>query len=115
MEVASPELRSVLSIPEALEKIGTGNLCILSVERRPWFKIYGRSMTVADRLGDDRVIIAKWIRRLTDWNGRQAPLQVWQEKIAPLVAAKLAEQKTPVIRFLDQGTAHRRPGQHRRF
>lgn len=95
--------RPVLSEPAALEKIGTGNLCILS--ETEGIKLYGRSMTVADRLADDRVIIAKWVRRLTNWNGRQAPMAVWKEKIAPLLETKLAHQKTPVVRFLDQ--AHR--------
>ena len=92
--------RSVLTEPAALEKIGTGSLCVLS--ENDGLKTYGRSVTVADRLGDDRVVIAKWVRRLTNWNGRQAPLPVWNEKIQPLVEAKLAHQKTPVVRFLTQ-------------
>ncbi len=96
-----PELRPALSEPAALQKIGAGNLCVLSEDNGT--KIYGRSMTVADLLADDRVIIAKWVRRLTNWNGRQAPLAVWAEKIAPLVEAKLAQQKTPVVRFVTQG------------
>jgi len=100
MKVAAPELRPALSQPDALEKIGTGNLCVLSESDDG--KIYGRSITVADKLGDDRVIISKWIRRLTNWNGRQAPLDVWTEKIAPLVESKLAHQKTPVVRFVTQ-------------
>jgi hypothetical protein len=91
---------SILSEPAALEKIGTGTLCVLSENEDG--KIYGRAITVAERLNDDRVIIAKWIRRLTNWNGRQAPLVLWQEKIAPLVEQKLAQQKTPVIRFVNQ-------------
>jgi hypothetical protein len=99
---AVPELRPALSEPAALQKIGTGNLCVLS--ENDGARIYGRSMTVADLLGDDRVIIAKWVRRLTNWNGRQAPLAVWTEKIALLVKAKLAQQKTPVVRFETQGT-----------
>ena len=65
-------------------------------------KTYGRSMTVADRLNDDRVLLAKWIRRLTNWNGRQAPVTLWNEKIVPLIANKLEAQKTPVVRFVDQ-------------
>jgi superfamily II DNA/RNA helicase len=90
--------RPVLSEPAALEKIGTGVLCVLS--ETDGVKTYGRAVTVADRLGHDRVIIAKWVRRLTNWNGRQAPLSVWHEKIAPLVESKLAARhKTPVIRF----------------
>ncbi len=92
--------RSVLSEPAALEKIGTGTLCVLS--EADGLKIYGRAMTVADRLNDDRVIIAKWVRRLTNWNGRQAPLAVWTEKIAPVLEGKLAHLKTPVVRFQTQ-------------
>jgi superfamily II DNA/RNA helicase len=93
-------LHSALSSPAALEKVGVGSLCMLSEPGAP--KIYGRSLTVADRLADGGVVIAKWVRRLTDWNGRQAPLAVWTEKIAPLLEAKLALQKTPVVRLLTQ-------------
>ena len=92
--------RSILSEPAALEKTGTGTLCVLSGTEPE--KVYGRAITVAEILGEGRVIIAKWIRRLTDWNGRQAPLNVWQERIAPLVEQKLARQKTPVVRFVTQ-------------
>lgn len=90
----------VLSEPLALEKSGTGSLCVLS--ETDGVKTYGRSLTVADRLADDRVIIAKWVRRLTEWNGRQAPLAVWNEKIVPLLESKLAHQKTPVVRFITE-------------
>ncbi len=98
--VSAPELLPILSQPDALEKIGTGSLCVIS--ETDCRKTYGRSLTVADRLNADRVIIAKWVRRLTNWNGRQAPGNVWREKIAPLLESKLAAQKTPVVRFLDQ-------------
>ncbi len=94
--------RSVLSEPAALEKIGAGNLCVVSEDAG--VKTYGRSMTVADRLADDRVVIAKWVRRMTNWNGRQAPMSIWKEKIAPLLEGKLAHQKTPVISFHTQPT-----------
>ena len=90
----------VLGIPAALEKVGTGTLCVLSEDEHG--KTYGRALTVADRLGHDRVLIAKWIRRLTNWNGRQVPLAVWDEKIAPLVKERLAQQRTPVVRFQDE-------------
>jgi superfamily II DNA/RNA helicase len=95
----SKRFRSILTEPTALEKIGTGTLAILSEENG--IKVYGRSITVAERLSDDRVLIAKWIRRLTNWNGRQAPFAVWEQKIAPLVQGKLASQKTPVVRFVN--------------
>src|SRR5437868_6202280 len=92
---------SILTEPTALEKVGTGTLCIL--EERDGQKIYGRAITVAELLKDDRVIIAKWIRRLTNWSGRQASLQLWEQKITPLVEKKLAMQKTPTVRFVRQG------------
>ena len=91
---------SVLSLPIALEKVGTGTLCVLSEDEHG--KIHGRALTVADRLGHDRVLLAKWIRRLTNWNGRQVPLSVWEEKIVPLVKERLAQQKTPVVSFQNQ-------------
>ena len=89
--------RSILTEPAALEKIGTGTLCVLSENADG--RIYGRTFTVADRLKDDRIVMSKWVRRLTGWNGRQAPLAIWKEKIAPLLEKKLAQQKTPVVRF----------------
>jgi hypothetical protein len=95
-----PRLVPILSVPCALERVGTGALCVLSENHQG--KVYGRALTVADRFHDDRVIIAKWVRRLTNWNGRQAPLTVWREKIAPLVEQRLALQKTPLFRFVEQ-------------
>jgi superfamily II DNA/RNA helicase len=94
------KLRPILSEPAALEKIGSGTLTVISEDNG--VKIYGRAITVAEWLNADRVIIAKWIRRLTNWNGRQAPFSIWQEKIAPLTGQKLAQQKTPVVRFVNQ-------------
>jgi superfamily II DNA/RNA helicase len=90
-------LISILTRPEALEKVGSGHLAILSENESG--KIYGRAITVADRLNDNRVIIAKWIRRLTNWNGRQADFDLWQQKIVPLVEQRLAQQRMPVVRF----------------
>jgi superfamily II DNA/RNA helicase len=97
---ATPVLRPILSEPTALEKIGQGLLVVL--EEKDGVKTYGRAQTVAEKLNDNRVIIAKWIRRLTNWNGRQADLDVWNGKIAPLVKHKLAGLKTPVVRFVTQ-------------
>ncbi len=94
------ELIPALSVQAALDKVGTGMIVLL--EEKDGQKIYGRASTVADKLGDDRVIIAKWVRRLTNWNGRQAEMAAWKEKIAPLIEQKLAGQKTPVVRFVNQ-------------
>lgn len=90
-------LRSVLSEPAALEKVGTGQLCVLS--EKGGERTYGRCVTVADRLNDDRIYLAKWIRRLINWNARQAPMPLWTSKIAPLVEAKMAAQSLPIVRF----------------
>jgi superfamily II DNA/RNA helicase len=96
-QIITPTHRSILTEPIALEKIGHGSLVVLSEENG--LKTYGRASTVADRLSGERVLIAKWVRRMSNWNGRQAPFAVWQEQIAPLVEQHLAKQKTPVIRF----------------
>lgn len=100
-ETGAPVLHSALSSQAALEKVGTGMIVVLE-ERADGTKIYGRASTVADVLNGDRVIIAKWVRRLTNWNGRQAELSVWKEKIVPLLEHKLAGQKTPVVKFVQQ-------------
>jgi superfamily II DNA/RNA helicase len=98
-----PTFVSVLSVPGALEKVGNGELCVLSESEGT--KTYGRASTVAERIANERVVLTKWVRRLTNWNGRQAPLAVWKEKIVPLLEQKLAQQKTPVVKFVDE--AHR--------
>lgn len=95
------KLLPALSVPAALERIGHGTLELLSED--DGVKTYGRGLTVADLLNDDRVLLAKWIRRLTNWSGRQAPLALWNEKIVPLVEKQLAAQKTPVVRFVRSG------------
>ena len=96
-QVVIRQNRSILTEPAALEKVGHGSLVVLSEENG--IKTYGRATTVADRLSGERVLIAKWLRRMINWNGRQAPFKVWEEQIAPLAAEKLAQQKTPVVRF----------------
>jgi len=102
LKVAATTARPALSVPEALEKIGSGTLCVLS-EDEQGVKTYGRALTVAEKLHNERVIITKWVRRLTNWRGRQAPAQLWQQKIVPLLETRLAQQKTPVVRFVPQG------------
>jgi superfamily II DNA/RNA helicase len=91
----APTLHPLLTIPEALEKFGIGTICALD-EAHP-DSLYGRAITVADRLDDGRVRLTKWIRRLSGWNGRQTTLRAWETEIAPLVARRLAAQHTPVV------------------
>ena len=93
-----PRLRPALTEPAALEKAGTGGICLLS--ETDGAKTYGRAQTVADLLPGERVVLAKWARRATGWKGRNSSLAEWHEKIAPLVTAALAKVKTPVVRFV---------------
>ena len=95
-----PTLIPILGVPAALERVGTGTLCVLSEDGEG--KAYGRALTVADRLGHERILLAKWIRRLTNWNTRQVPLAAWEGKLVPLIREKLAEQRTPVVTFQNQ-------------
>ncbi len=97
----TPRFLPILAIPAAMEKVGVGDLCLLSEDASG--KTYGRALTVAERLGDDRVILAKWVRRLTQWNGRQAPLSVWREKVMPCIENRLAAQRTPLVAFQEVG------------
>ena len=96
-----PEFRPVLSEPDALEKVGIGVLTQLDEENG--FPIYGRATTVAELLNNDRVLLVKWVRRLTRWGGKQAPLQLWNERIVPLLEQKLALQKIPALRLETRG------------
>ena len=96
----APRFVPILSLPEALEKVGRGTLCLLGEDVAG--KVYGRAMTVADRIAGDRVVLAKWVRRLTNWSTRQATLALWREKIEPLLRERLAQQKTPAATFLDE-------------
>lgn len=94
-------LRPALSVPEALGKVGHGVLEM--VAETDGVRTYGRAVTVAELLQDDRLLLAKWARRLTNWNGRQVPPSTWEEKLAPLLASKLAAQRTPVLRYVRVG------------
>ncbi|MDX1951525.1 MAG: DEAD/DEAH box helicase [Verrucomicrobiota bacterium] len=91
------KFRPVVTEPRALERIGTGMLCVLA--ETPDGVIYGRTITVADRLSDGKVLIAKWIRRLIEWQNRQATEQMFDQQIAPRIEQKLAAQRLQVARF----------------
>lgn len=91
------ELRPILAFTHAIEKIGFGHMTVL--EETEQGKIHGRSVTVADRMHDGRLIITKWIRRLINWTSRQAPEEIWEAKLAPLIEKRMADTGTPVVRF----------------
>lgn len=93
-----PALRPVLTEPKALERLGPGALCVVASSADG--PLYGRQVTVAEMLDEGRVRIAKWLRRLTGWNGRQAQLSVWENKIVPLMERRLASQNLSLVRIV---------------
>ena len=94
-------LRPLLSHAPALEKIGNGALIV--IEEHDGVKLYGRALTVADKLNGDRVQMAKWAKKLTNWSLREVPQNVWDESVAPLLAQKLEKtQHTRVLKFWDR-------------
>lgn len=98
--VESLKTHSALSDLAAMEKLSGGPPCLLREDEQG--KTYGKSVTVADILNEDRVLLVKWVRRLTNWNGRQVPRAVWEEKIVPLLREKLAAQMTPLVRLVQE-------------
>jgi hypothetical protein len=98
--LSTVRLRPVLSMPEAIEKVGQGLLCVVGETNGQ--TIYGRCTTVAERAGHDRVVLVKWIRRLTNWHGCDTTMAAWREKVAPIIQSRMAAKRTPVVRF-DEG------------
>lgn len=95
----APTLRPLLSDPAVLEKHGQGTLCVLGeAEGRP---VYGRCLTLAERIAGDRVLLLKWVRRLTNWHGRAATLNDWRHRLIPLVEKGLAARHTPVVKLVE--------------
>lgn len=93
--------RPVLSEPSALTKVGQGTL--EQIDTRDGIPIYGRSSTIADILADGRFLLAKWVRRLIAWHGRQVQPKDWDSKVLPLIRSKLEERHTPVVRVVTTG------------
>ncbi|HVY72280.1 MAG TPA: helicase-related protein, partial [Verrucomicrobiae bacterium] len=92
--------RPALSEQAAIDRVGHGPIVVLGEENG--HKIYGRSLTVAETLNNNQVLLVKWARRLTNWNGRQLALDAWKEKLVPQLEQSLARQRTPVVRWVNQ-------------
>ncbi len=98
---AQPVLVPIVQVREAVEKVGTGTLCVVTEQAgKP---VYGRASTVADVLSDERVLLAKWVRRGLNWDTRQVPLAEWQERVLPALKKRLTEMKTPVLKIVSEG------------
>jgi hypothetical protein len=52
---------------------------------------------VADQLAGGDILLAKWVRRLTNWSRKQVTAEVWRDQVVPLLRDPLAAQKTPLV------------------
>lgn len=89
-----------LTVQAALEKIGQGSL--VGLQDTEFGRVYGRGFKVADVLTGDRLVLVKWLRRLTGWHGRVATREEWEARLRREVEASLQEQATPVVKFVKQ-------------
>ncbi len=74
-------------------------------------RTYGRALTRGRPAQPDRVLLAKWIRRLTNWNGRQVPLAVWTAD-CPRRERETGAAEDSRRRISGPGPADRCPGQY---
>ncbi len=89
-----------LTVQPALDKVGQGWLVGLQDTDRG--RIYGRGFKVADILTGERLVLVKWLRRLTGWNGRVATQEQWEGTLRATVEQALQDQRTPVVRWVRQ-------------
>lgn len=92
--------QTVLSRPEALQRLGFGGLT--PVEHRNGVPIWGRTLTIADRLHTGFWVLTKWARRMVGWSGRQAPPKAWVEEVLPRLRTEMEKKGLPIIRIEEQ-------------
>ena len=85
-------LRPALTVEAAVEKLGDGGTLVKLPDGT-----FGRSLTVADVLNGQQVLLAKWVLKLTDWNARQTPLKAWREMVVPTLEKCFIAEQTPVL------------------
>ena len=85
-------LRPALTVAAAVEKLGEGGTLVKLTDGT-----FARSLTVADVLNGQQVLLAKWVRKLTDWNARQTSLKGWREMVVPALEMCFAAERTPMI------------------
>ncbi len=84
-----------LTVQAALEHVGQG--WIVGLQETENGRVYGRGFKVADVLTGERVVLVKWVRRLIDWHGRVATMEVWEQEVRPMLAAALEAERTPLV------------------
>jgi superfamily II DNA/RNA helicase len=89
---AAIHLRPALTVLSVVEKLGDGGTVVKLPDGN-----FARSLTVADVLNGQQVLLAKWVRKLTDWNARQTSLKSWRELVVPALEKCFAAEHTPVL------------------
>lgn len=90
-----------LTVQAALEKVGHG--WMVGLRNSDQGRFYGRGFKLGDVLTGDRVVLVKWVRRMTDWQGRVATLEQWTQQVRPAIEAGLESEGTPVVAIRRQG------------
>lgn len=85
-------LRPALTVEEAVEKLGEGGTLVKLPDGT-----FARSLVVADVLNGQQILLAKWVRKLTNWGARQVSLASWRELVVPVLENRFASEKTPVL------------------
>ncbi len=99
-EEAEPEcavsLKPLLQDRQQLERLEKEELLSLASGD------HGRAVKVAERFGEEGIQLSRWIRRITNWHGRETRLEVWRELVVPLIERAFAGLRQPVIRFIEE-------------
>lgn len=89
---SSIHLRPALTVEAAVAKLGEGGILVKLPDGT-----FARSLAVADVLNGQQILLAKWVRKLADWNARQTSLQAWRNLVVPVLESRFAAQQTPVL------------------
>ena len=89
-----------LTVQATLEKLGQGWL--VGLQDTEQGRIYGRSFKLGDVLTGERVVLVKWVRKMTGWQGRVATMEEWETDLCPRLIEGLRAGKTPVVKVFRQ-------------
>lgn len=93
-------LQPALAITDIVSELGHGQPCVLDDSGK--YKIYGKVLTAADRMHNGKIILSKWVRRMTQWRGRQASEGAWQQHIQPMIRKRMDQKGVDVMRFVQK-------------
>ena len=85
-------LRPALTVERAVEKLSEGGTLTPLPDGT-----FARSLAVADTLNDGQVLLAKWVRKFTNWGAREVSLAAWREHVVPVLEERFAREGTPVL------------------